>query len=61
MSHSIKIWKKIIEKRIRREMSISENQLGFMPGKSAMKLLFGVTPLVEKCREKKKMYYAWCL
>ena len=54
MSHSMKIWEKIIEKRIRCETSISGNQFGFMPGKSTMEPLFCVRQLVEKYREKKK-------
>jgi hypothetical protein len=47
MSHSIKIWKKMIKKRIRREAIISENQFGFMPGKLTMEPLFCVRQLVE--------------
>jgi len=54
MSHSMKIWEKIIEKRIRSETSISGNQFGFMPGKSTMEPLFCVRQLVEKYREKNK-------
>ena len=60
MSHSMKIWEKIIEKRIRSETAISGNQFGFMPGKSTMEPLFCVRQLVEKYREKKKSY-VWCL
>jgi hypothetical protein len=56
MSQSMKIWVKIIEKRIRNETSISVNQFGFMPRKSTMESLFCVRQLVRKCREKKKNY-----
>jgi len=51
VSHSVKIREKIIEKRIRSEKSMSQNQFGFMPGKSTMKLLFYIRQLVEKYRE----------
>jgi len=37
MSHNMKIWEKIIEKRKKSETSILENQFGFMPGKLTMK------------------------
>jgi hypothetical protein len=53
----MKIWKIILDKRIRNETSISENQFGFMPGKSTMKPLFWVRQLVEKFRENKKTLY----
>jgi len=33
MSHNMKIWEKIIDKRIKSETSVSRNQFGFMPGK----------------------------
>lgn len=56
MSHSMKIWKKIIEKRIRNETSITENLFDFMPRKSTTEPLFYVRHLVEKYRERRKMY-----
>lgn len=30
MSHSMKIWEKVIERRIREESKVSQNQFGFM-------------------------------
>ena len=33
MSHSIKVWERIIETRLRNETEIGEEQFGFMPGK----------------------------
>jgi hypothetical protein len=50
----MEIWKNIIEKRIRSETSVLENQFGFMPGKPTMELLFCVRQLVEKLRKQKK-------
>jgi len=46
MSYNMKIWEKIVEKRIRSETSIQENQFGFIPGKSTMKPLFSVRKIV---------------
>lgn len=45
---------KIIEKRIKSEISISENQFGYMPGKLTMDLLFCVRQLEEKYKENNK-------
>jgi hypothetical protein len=50
----MKILKKILEKKIRRETSISENQFDFLPGKLTMEPLFCVRQLIEKLVEKKK-------
>ena len=33
-SHTMKLWKRVIEHRLRKETHISENQFGFMPGRS---------------------------
>nr|GFD03047.1 retrovirus-related Pol polyprotein LINE-1 [Tanacetum cinerariifolium] len=34
LSHTMKLWERVIEKRLRRESRVSENQFGFMPGRS---------------------------
>ncbi|VFQ87461.1 unnamed protein product [Cuscuta campestris] len=34
LSHTMKVWERIIEYRVRKGVCISENQFGFMPGKS---------------------------
>ena len=36
MSNSMKIWKKIIDKRIISKTIVTRNQFGFMPGRSKM-------------------------
>ncbi|KAK9126210.1 hypothetical protein Scep_015056 [Stephania cephalantha] len=54
MSHTMKLWERIIDNRLRRETTISENQFGFMPGRSTMEAIFLVRRLLEKYREKKK-------
>ena len=54
MSHSMKIWEKVIEKRLRSETTVSRNQFGFMPGKSTMEPIFCMRQIVEKYREKKR-------
>ena len=31
LSHTMKLWERVIEKRLRKDISISENQFSFMP------------------------------
>ena len=52
--HTMKIWEKIIEKRLREETSIGEGQFGFMPGKSTTDAIFVLRQVMEKHREKQK-------
>ena len=40
MCHTMKIWEKVIEQRLRHEITISENQFGFMPRRSTMEVIF---------------------
>ena len=40
MSHTIKLWERIIEARIRKEVTIAEQQFGCMPGKSTTYAIF---------------------
>ena len=54
MSHTMKLWERVIEHRLRRITSVSEKQFGFMPGKSTVEEIYLLRILVEKYREKKK-------
>ena len=51
MSHTIKVWKKIIEARLRDRVEISKQQYGFMPGKGTTDAIFAPRMLMEKYRE----------
>ena len=51
ISHSMKLWERVVEARLRREVDISEQQYGFMPGKSTTDALFALRMLMEKYRE----------
>ncbi|XP_071713011.1 uncharacterized protein [Rutidosis leptorrhynchoides] len=53
LSHTTKLWERVIETRLRRITSISENQFGFMPGRSSIDLIHIIRNLMEKYREKK--------
>ena len=34
ISHSMKLWERVVERRLRSELTFSQQQNGFMPGKS---------------------------
>lgn len=49
LDHTIKIWE-----RVRRDVSISENQFGFMLGQSTTEAIHLVRRLMEKYRKRKE-------
>ncbi|XP_019236372.1 PREDICTED: RNA-directed DNA polymerase from mobile element jockey-like, partial [Nicotiana attenuata] len=54
LSHTMKVWEKVVEMRIRRAVSISENQFGFMPGRSTTEAIHLIRRLVELYRDRKR-------
>ena len=54
LSHSMKLWERVIEARLRQEVEICEQQYGFMPGKSTTDPMFALRLLMEKYREGQK-------
>jgi hypothetical protein len=54
MSHTMKLWERIIEHRLSGVSNVTENQFGFMSGRSTMKAIFLIRQLMERCREQKK-------
>ena len=57
MSHTIKIWERIIEARLRDKVEISKQQYGFMPGKETTNTMFALKMLMEKYREGQSELY----
>ena len=51
MSHTMKVWERIIEARLRDSVEISKKQYGFMPGKGTTDAMFALRMLMEKYRE----------
>ena len=53
----IKLWKRVIEHRMRRITSLSEKQFGFMPRKSTIEVIYLLMRLIEKYREEERPSY----
>ena len=54
MSDTMKLWQRVIEARLRREIQICEQQFGFMPGRSTVDAIFSLRVLQEKWGEGQK-------
>jgi hypothetical protein len=54
MSHTMKLWERIIEHRLREVTNVTENQFGFMSKRSTMETILLINQLMERCREQKK-------
>ena len=54
MSHTIKLWERVIEARIGKEVTIAEQQFGFLPGRSTIDAIFCLRVLLEKWTERQK-------
>jgi len=48
------LWERIIEGSLRQDILISENQFGFMPGKSTTETIHHIKRLIELYRDRKK-------
>src|ERR1700748_2678950 len=54
MSHTMKLWERILERRLRQMVEISGNQFGFMAERSTSDAIFALRILLEKYREKQR-------
>ena len=54
MSHTMKLWERIMDQRIREETSVGEEQFGFMPGKGTTDAVFALRQMMEKHWEKQR-------
>ena len=44
----MKLWKRVIHSKIRNEVTIAEQQFGFIPGRSTTDAIFCLRTLMEK-------------
>ncbi|KAK3570592.1 hypothetical protein QTP86_023645, partial [Hemibagrus guttatus] len=51
MSHTMKVWERVVEARLRKVVEICEQQYGFMPRKSTTDAMFALRILMEKYRD----------
>ena len=51
MSHTMKIWERIIKARLKDSVEISKQQYGFIPEKGTTNAMFALRMLIEKYRE----------
>ena len=54
MCHTMKFWERVIEHRLRQNVKISENQFGFMLGRSTTEAIHLLRQLIERFRERRK-------
>ncbi|KAK3545436.1 hypothetical protein QTP70_007637, partial [Hemibagrus guttatus] len=54
MSHTMKLWERVVEARLRKVVEICEQQYGFMPRKSTTDAVFALRILMEKYRDGQK-------
>jgi hypothetical protein len=53
MSHTMNLWERVIEHRLRKLTTTSKIQFGFMPGRSTMEAIFLIRQLMKRYREQK--------
>ena len=51
MSHTMRIWERVVEVRLRERVMICVQQYGFMPRRRSIDAVFALRMLMEKYRE----------
>ena len=54
ISHTFKIWERVVDRRMRQCTDIHESQFGFMPGRTTTDAIFILKQTIEKHREGQK-------
>ena len=57
LEHAMKVFERVLESRIRRQVNIDAIQFGFMPGKGTIDAIFILRQMQEKHRDKKRNLY----
>jgi len=53
LNHTMKLWERVIEIRLRKDVLILENQFGFIPGRSTIKAIYFLRRLMGFYRRRK--------
>ena len=61
ISHTMKLWERIIERRLRSDVTFSNQHYVFMPGKSTTDALFALRVLMEKYRYREGQKEPHCV
>ncbi|KAK3567014.1 hypothetical protein QTP86_008947 [Hemibagrus guttatus] len=61
MSHTMKLWERVVEARLRKVVEICEQQYGFMPRKSTTDAIFALRVLMEKYRDGQRELHCVCV
>jgi hypothetical protein len=56
MSHTMKLWERVIEHCLRGMTHITINQFGFMPERSTMEAIFLIRQVIERYKEQKDLH-----
>ena len=54
LTHTFKIWERVLDRRVRECTDIHESQFGFMPGRSTTDAIFILMQTIEQYREGQK-------
>ena len=57
MCHTMKLWERVIEHRLKQNVTILENHFGFIPGRSTTDVIHLLRQLIERFRERKRNLY----
>ena len=57
LSHTLKVFERILDGRLRQEVFIGRQQLGFMKGVGTVDGIFSLRQVMEKFRETKDVAY----
>lgn len=60
MTHTIKLWEKVIEHRLRLETRIVKNQFDLMLGRFTIEVIFILYESLSKSIESKRLIYNFC-